>query len=124
MSAHVDETDFDVEDSKLTRFDLVKEGARRDGVEIVHYEPRFPVPGTKRERRVVRSLSLLFLLAGLLGMGFIVAYIWWPWQYKMGSGLDKLYTPVLGLTMALALAFIGTGLISWGKKLLPEEIAV
>ena len=31
----------------MTRFDLVREGARRDGVEIVHYEPRFPVPGTR-----------------------------------------------------------------------------
>jgi len=124
MSAHTDETHFDVEDPRLTRFDLVQEGARRDGVEIVHYEPRFPVPGTRRERRAVRSISLLFLLAGLLGVAFVVAYIAWPWQYKMGSGLDKLYTPVLGVTMGLSLTCIGFGMIAWGKKLLPEEIAV
>ena len=37
-----EEPDFDVDDPSLTRFDLVREGARRDGVEIVHYAPRFP----------------------------------------------------------------------------------
>jgi ubiquinol-cytochrome c reductase iron-sulfur subunit len=124
MSTHTDERSFDVEDPRLTRFDLVKEGARRDGVEIVHYEPRFPVPGTRRERRITRALTLLFLLAGLLGTAFVVAYIWWPWQYAAGTGLDKWYTPVLGLSMGLALAAIGIGMIAWGKKLLPEEIAV
>src|ERR1051326_6982994 len=120
MSTHTDERAFDVEDPKLTRFDLVKEGARRDGVEIVHYEPRFPVPGTKRERRITRALTFLFLLAGLLGTAFVVAYIAWPWQYKPGAGLDKWYTPVLGLSMGLALLAIGIGMITWGKKLLPE----
>jgi len=123
-AAHVQSEDFDVEDPKLTRFDLVKEGARRDGVEIVHYAPRFPVPGTAREKRIVRSISLLFGLAGLLGLAFVVAYIAWPWTYKDGFNIHKFYTPVLGLTMGLSLLLIGVGMISWGKKLLPEEIAV
>src|SRR5262249_39174496 len=34
------------------------------------------------------------------------------------------YTPVLGLSLGLCLAFLALGLISWGKKLLPEEIVV
>jgi ubiquinol-cytochrome c reductase iron-sulfur subunit len=124
MSTHTEEETFDVEDPRLTRFDLVKEGARRDGVEIVVYEPRFPVPGTKREKRVERSITLLFLLASLLGLAFVVAYIAWPWTYKAGPNIHKLYTPVLGATMGLALLCIGLGMISWGKKILPEEIAV
>ena len=53
----------------MTRFDLVREGARRDGVEIVHYQPRFPVPGTRAERRVERVIGLLFTISGLG---------WWP----------------------------------------------
>ena len=59
MSAHVQDEDYDVDDPALTRFDLVKEGARRDGVEIVHYAPRFPVPGTRRRGlpRVRRNRS-------------------------------------------------------------------
>src|SRR5215813_9731442 len=98
MSTHDSpEPGFDPNDPELTRFDLVREGARRDGVEIVHYEQRFPVPGTKREKRVVRGIAFLFLLAGLAGVGFVAAYIWWPYHYASGSGLDKLYTPVLGL---------------------------
>ena len=44
-------------DPEMTRFDLVREGARRDGVEIVHYAPNFPEPGTKREKRVERSIA-------------------------------------------------------------------
>ena len=34
---------LDVDDPRLTRFDIVREGARRDDIEIVHYEPQFPV---------------------------------------------------------------------------------
>jgi len=122
--ADVEREEFDVDDPRLTRFDLVKEGARRDGVEIVHYAPRFPVPGTKREARVVRSLALIFLLAGLFGTAFVVAYIAWPWKYQIGDHLSKYYTPVLGVSFGLSLACVGLGLILWGKKLLPEEIAV
>ena len=58
------EEEFDAADPTLTRFDLVKEGARRDGVEIVHYAPRFPVPGTRAEKRIERLLAFLFLLTG------------------------------------------------------------
>jgi len=121
-NAEVEE--FDVDDPRLTRFDLVREGARRDGVEIVHYQPRFPVPGTKREARTVRAVSLLFLLCGLFGTLFVVAYIWWPWKWNPGDRTTNLYTPILGLTLGLCLACLALGLIAWGKKLLPEEIAV
>jgi len=115
---------IDVYDPGVTRFDLVREGARRDGVEIVHYEPRFPIPGTKAERRVERTIAMLFLLAGAAATAFVVIYIWWPWEYDAGTNLSKLYTPLLGLTMTLALAFIGLGVITWAKKLLPHEVAV
>ena len=46
---------LDVDDPELTRFDIVREGARRDDIEIVHYEPQVPVPGTKAERRLDRG---------------------------------------------------------------------
>jgi ubiquinol-cytochrome c reductase iron-sulfur subunit len=113
-----------VHDPSLSRFELVREGARRDGIEIVHYEPRFPVPGTKAERRMEWAVAGQFLLAGAAGLAFLVIYIWWPWQYETGSNLAKLYTPLLGLTLGLALLGIGTGVITWGKRLLPHEIAI
>jgi len=117
-------TRFDVDDPAVTRFELVREGARRDGVEIVHYEPRFPIPGTKAERRVERTVAMMFLLAGGAATAFLVAYIWWPYQYEAGANLTKLYTPVLGLTLALTLAGISFGVIIWAKRLLPHEVAV
>ncbi len=118
------EPSFDPDDPRLTRFDLVREGARRDGVEILHYAPRFPVPGTKAERRVERSIALLFLISGAAATAFVVAYIWWPWKYQPGSHLDKWYTPVLGLTLGGALLALGLAIVAWAKKLLPEEVSV
>lgn len=121
---HADEPEFDVHDPELTRFDLVREGARRDGVEIVHYAPRFPVRGTRAEKRVERTIAFFFLLTGAAAVGFIVAYIWWPWEYERGDHLSKWYTPVLGVTLGLALFGIGAAIITFAKKLLPEEVAV
>jgi ubiquinol-cytochrome c reductase iron-sulfur subunit len=118
---------FDVDDPRLSRFDLVREGARRDGVEIVHYAPRFPVRGTRAERRIERSIAFFFMLTGLTATIFVVAYIFWPWEYAPGSAPDvksKLYTPILGASLALALLGLGVGIITWGKKLLPEEVSV
>ncbi|MFC6020540.1 ubiquinol-cytochrome c reductase iron-sulfur subunit [Plantactinospora solaniradicis] len=115
---------IDVDDPQVSRFDIVREGARRDDIEIVHYEAQFPVPGTKAERRLTRTLTGIFLLVGLFATAFVVAYIWWPWEYKPGSGAGKLYTPVLGLTLGLALLGIGFGILAWGKKLLPKEVSI
>jgi ubiquinol-cytochrome c reductase iron-sulfur subunit len=123
MSTQTD-VEFDPNDPALTRFDLVKEGARRDGVEIVHYAPRFPVPGTRAERRVERTIALLLLITGFLGLAFVVAYIWWPWQYKSGANINKLFNPVLGLTLGLSLLCLGFAVITWAKKLLPEEVSI
>jgi ubiquinol-cytochrome c reductase iron-sulfur subunit len=123
MSTQTD-VEFDPDDPALTRFDLVKEGARRDGVEIVHYAPRFPVPGTRAERRVERSIALMLMLSGLLGLGFVVAYIWWPWEYKAGTNINKFYNPVLALTLGGSLTFLGFAIVTWAKKLLPEEVSI
>jgi ubiquinol-cytochrome c reductase iron-sulfur subunit len=115
---------FDPEDPSLTRFDLIREGARRDGVEIVHYAPRFPVRGSKMEKRVERNIALMFVLSGLLAIGFGVVFIWWPQRYEQGPVASKLYTPLLGLTIGASLFLFGLAVAAWAKKLLPEEISV
>jgi ubiquinol-cytochrome c reductase iron-sulfur subunit len=114
----------DFDDPETTRFEKVREAARRDGVEIVHYEPQFPLNGSKVERRLTRTVSALFLLTGLFATAFVVLYIWWPWRYEPGAGPDKLYTPLLGLTLGLALMTAAFGILSWGKKLLPKEVSI
>jgi ubiquinol-cytochrome c reductase iron-sulfur subunit len=118
------DSDFDVDDETLTRFDLVREGARRDGVEIVHYAPRFPVRGTKLEKRVERAIALQLALSGLLGIGFFVVFAFWPQRYEPGNVLSKYYTPLLGLCLGGALFLLGLAIITWAKKLLPSEISV
>ena len=116
--------EFDADDPRYSRFDLVREGARRDGVEIVHYEPRFTTPGSPAERRIVRFIAFCFAMTGILALAFIVAYVAWPWEYRAGWNINKWYTPVLGLTLGLALMFIGIAIVTWAKKLLPEEVSI
>jgi ubiquinol-cytochrome c reductase iron-sulfur subunit len=119
--------EVDLNDPRTTRFDLVREGARRDGIEIVLYEPRV-APGSRVERRVERIIATFFLLAGVFGVAFIVAYIAWPWEYagteQNALSLQRFFTPVLGVTLGLTLFFLGAGLITWIKKLLPHEVAI
>jgi ubiquinol-cytochrome c reductase iron-sulfur subunit len=122
---HAAAEQFDVDDPSHSRFDLVREGVRRDGMEIVHYAPKFP-PGRKSkvEKRVERVIALLFTLSGLLGLGFVAAFIWWPFRYEPGAVPSKGYTPVLGVTLGGSLLLIGLAIVVWAKKLLPDEIVV
>lgn len=116
--------DREVDLAELTRFELVREGARRDSIEIVHYQPSYP-PGSRAEKRVERSVALLFVTGGLLGLAFVVAYIWWPWEYAIGADAwSKFYTPVLGVSLGLSLFLIAAGLTVWVRKLLPHEVAI
>jgi ubiquinol-cytochrome c reductase iron-sulfur subunit len=113
-----------LDDPRLSRFEIVRESARRDGIEIVHYEPQFPVTGTKAERRLARTISLFFMITGLTATAFLAIYIWWPWRYHPGTGADKFFTPLLGLTLGVALLGVGFGVLAWGKKLLPREVSI
>jgi len=122
-AGHAAGDDFDVDDPALRRFDLVREGARRDGVEIVHYAPRLTA-GSRVEKRAVRSIALLISLSGLLAIAFVVAYTWWPWKYEPGMVASKFYTPILAATLGGSLFILGLAIIAWAKKLLPEEISV
>jgi len=129
MSTHIEHQapqgrePLDVNDPRLSRFDIVQEGARRDDIEIVHYEPQV-VPGSKAERRMTRTVATFFLLTGLAATAFLVVYIWWPWQWEPGRGGDKWYTPLLGVTLGIALLAVGFGILTWGKKLLPKEVSI
>ncbi|MFC4335644.1 cytochrome bc1 complex Rieske iron-sulfur subunit [Salininema proteolyticum] len=115
----------DLNDPKLSRFDVFREGLRRDGIEILHYEPRYSKPGTKDEKRMERIVGFLFLLAGLFSLAFLAAYIWWPWEYGDGAGgwgdPSRSYTTVIGVCFGLALLFFALAVLTWAKKLLPVE---
>ncbi|MGW0506484.1 cytochrome bc1 complex Rieske iron-sulfur subunit [Micromonospora sp. NPDC003241] len=121
--AHPGHETVDVNDPALSRFDIVREGARRDDIEIVHYEEQV-APGSKAERRLVRTVAAMFLVTGLAATAFLAVYIWWPWEYQPGRGGDKYFTPLLGTTLGIALLGIGFGVLTWGKKLLPKEVSI
>jgi ubiquinol-cytochrome c reductase iron-sulfur subunit len=103
-------------------------GAEEDGVRIVHRRERFPIAGTRAEKRAERTIGLLFLLAFVSAVAFIVVFCGAvPFQWHLpgeGSQAFRYFTPLLGGLLGLSLACIGIGVILWAKWLMPEEEAV
>jgi ubiquinol-cytochrome c reductase iron-sulfur subunit len=103
-------------------------GAEADGVYIVHRRERFPIAGTKAERRAERTIAALFVLAFLSAVAFIVVFcgaVPFEWHLPgQGSQEFRYFTPLLGFTLGLSLACIGIGVVLWAKWLMPEEEAV
>ena len=101
-------------------------GAEANGVHIVHRRDRFPVRGTKAEKRAERAVATLFALAALGGVAFIVVFVAMPYRWHLpGTPQDfRLYTPLLGITLGVMLLGMGLGLVLWAKWLMPEEEVV
>jgi ubiquinol-cytochrome c reductase iron-sulfur subunit len=99
-------------------------------VTIAHREDPFPVPGTRAEKRTERKVARWFIIAALAGLGFLVAYVFWPYEYAPpGSPGDRhllyqLYTPIIGVLLGLSVFAVGGGAIAYAKDLLPHETAV
>lgn len=118
----------DAELAEMSTDDLVRLGNRIDDIEIVSDRPRFPVPGTRAEKRAERQVAGWFILAAVMGLAFIVIFIAWPWEYvspgQEGDLLYALYTPMIGATLGLSVLGVGMGVIAYSKKLLPEDLAI
>jgi quinol---cytochrome c reductase iron-sulfur subunit len=114
----------DVHDPRLSRFEILKEGLRRDEIEIVTYESQFSGTNSKAERRVVRAIAFLFVLSGLAALAFLVIYIAWPWEFELGDTINDYYTAALGISLAIALFALGIAILAWAKKLLPHEVLI
>ncbi|MFC4000809.1 ubiquinol-cytochrome c reductase iron-sulfur subunit [Prauserella oleivorans] len=119
----------DEELAAMDRDELLRLGGKLDGVEIVNYPEPWPVKGTKAEKRAERGIALWFLIAALAGVAFLVALIWWPWQYEPRSNETahfwySLYTPVLGVTLGIAVLGLAIGVLLYSKKFIPAELAV
>ena len=113
---------------QLSRDELVKLGNKLDGVELVEYPDPWPVKGTRAEKRAERQVAFWFAFSGIAGLAFVAAFIWWPARYVAPSDdgyvLYSLYTPVIGLTLGLAILGIGIGVLNYTRKFVPHEIAV
>ncbi|BBX25169.1 cytochrome bc1 complex Rieske iron-sulfur subunit [Mycolicibacterium alvei] len=118
----------DAELAEMSREELVELGGKIDGVETIFKEPRWPVAGTKAEKRTERLVAYWLLFGGLSGLALLVIFLFWPWEYQpLGSEGEFLYslaTPLYGLTFGLSILAIGVGAVLFQKKFIPEEISV
>jgi len=108
--------------------ELVALGGKLDGVETVYKEPRWPVEGTKAEKRAERGVALWLLLGGGFGLALLLVFLFWPWEYKpreaAGSLLYTVATPLYGLTFGLSILSIAVGAVLYQKRFIPEEISI
>jgi quinol---cytochrome c reductase iron-sulfur subunit len=97
--------------------------AEVDGVHIVHRRDRFPIRGTKAEKRAERGVAASFTISALAGVGFIVAFVALPYGWHLpGTPQNfRFYTPALGGLLAIMMIFMGVGMVLWAKWLMPEE---
>ncbi len=118
----------DAQLAEMSQEELLALGGKLDGVEIVYKEPRWPVPGTKAEKRAERTVAYWLLLAGVSGLALLLIFLFWPWEYKPfgseGEWLYALATPLYGLTFGLSVLSIGVGAVLFQKKFIPEEISI
>jgi ubiquinol-cytochrome c reductase iron-sulfur subunit len=114
--------------AELSNEEAMIAGAEADGVYIVHRRERFPIAGTRAERRAERSIAAVFLVGFLASVGFIVVFCGAvPFEWRLpgeGNQNFRYFTPLLGGLLGLALAAIGVGVVLWAKWLLPEEEVV
>ena len=112
----------------MSRDELVKLGTNLDGVEIVYREPRWPVEGTKAEKRAERLVALWFALGGVFGLALLGVFLFWPWEYKPfgdpGNAMYNLATPLYGLTLGLSVLSLGIGAVLYTQKFVPQEISI
>jgi ubiquinol-cytochrome c reductase iron-sulfur subunit len=108
--------------------DLVRLGGKLDGVDTVLKEPRWPIEGTRAEKRAERSVALWLLLGGIMGLALLLVFLFWPWEYKPngveGNFIYTMATPLYGVTFGLSILAIGVGAVLYQKKFIPEEISI
>lgn len=114
----------DAELAEMSNDELLALGGKLDGVDIVFKEDRWPVEGTRAEKRAARSVAFWLLLGGLMGLALLVVFLFWPWEYDPDSWWYNLATPMYGLTFGLSILAIGIGAVLFQKKFIPEEITI
>ncbi|MDN5858443.1 MAG: ubiquinol-cytochrome c reductase iron-sulfur subunit [Pseudonocardia sp.] len=112
----------------MTPDQLATLAANLDDVVVQHNQPRYPIPGTRAEKRSERAVAFWFAVSALAGLGFLAAFIFWPYRYKSpfeeGYTLYTLYTPVIGGLFGLSVLALGVAVIAYVKKFFPEEVSV
>ena len=94
---------------EMTPEEAMIAGAETDGIHIVHRRERFPIRGTKAEKRAERAVAACFAISGLAGVGFIVCFVALPYKWHLpGTPQNfRFYTPALGGLLAAHAAVHG-----------------
>ena len=99
-------------------------GAEVDGVYIVHRRERFPIAGTRAEKRAERTIAGIFLLAFLAAVAFIVVFCGAvPVRVapaRSGQPGLPLLHPAARWPARHRAGRIGIGMVLWAKWLLPR----
>ena len=114
--------------SAMSESELAALGGRMDGVDTVFKEDRWPVPGTRAEKRSERLVAFWLLFGGVMGLLLLLVFLFWPWEYKpygvKGNLLYSWATPMYGITFGLSILAIGVGAVLYQKRFIPEEISI
>ena len=128
MSDYTGDKPTDDQLAAMSTEDLVRLGGTMDGVDTVLKEPRWPIDGTRAEKRSERTVAIWLLLGGVMGLLLLLVFLFWPWEYKPygveGNFLYTMATPMYGLTFGLSILAIGIGAVLYQKKFIPEEISI
>jgi Rieske Fe-S protein len=112
----------------MTPDQLARLAAELDDVHVVHNQRKWPLPGTRAEKRAERAVAMWFAIATIAGLAFVGSFLFWPFEYKApseeGYTLYALYTPVIGATFGLSVLALGVGVIAYVKKFFPDEVSV
>lgn len=126
MSDSLEPTSADLDN--LSRDELVKLGTERDHVDVAYRRERWPIPGTRAEKRAERQVSFWFIVATLGGLAAIGVFLFWPWQYKgrgeSGNGLYSWTTPLYGLTVGIGVLAVGIAVVQIRRKFIPHELSI
>lgn len=128
MSAGNVERPSDAELAAMSHEELVALGGRLDGVETIVKEPRWPVEGTRAEKRAERHVAGWFAAGAAFGLALLGIFLFWPGpgtpHGTPGTLAYALTTPLYGLTFGMSVLCIGIGAVTFVKKFIPEEISV
>jgi ubiquinol-cytochrome c reductase iron-sulfur subunit len=99
-----------------------------DDVVVARNANRWPISGTRAEKRAERHVAAWFVLSGLAALVFVLAYLFWPYRYvapgQPGHLMYLLYTPIIGTSFGLAVLALGAGAIAYVKRFFPDELAI
>ena len=119
----------DAELEAMTPDELAHLASELDDVDVVHNQRKWPIPGTRAEKRAERAVALWFVISALSGLAFIVAFLFWPYHYvgpqdPVAHAVYLVYTPIIGITFGLSVLALGVGAIVYVKKFFPDEVSI